>query len=80
MIKLHNKFIVKKVVKTKARAFKDLKVGDIVEFEWVVNQVRSCGSSSRGIQATYVKINGIDDTPYNINCMLARGFEFEEIV
>lgn len=79
MIKLHNKFIVKKVVKTEAKAFKNLKVGDIVEFEWVVNQTRSQGSSSRGIQSTTVKINGIGDTPCNINRMLARGFEFEEI-
>ena len=79
MIRLHNKFIVKKVVKTKSKAFKDLKVGDIVEFEWFVNQTRSCGSSSNGIQATIVKINGIGDTPYNINRMLAQGFEFEEI-
>lgn len=79
MLKLHNKFIVRKTVKTTSKNFKDLQVGDIVEIEWDINQEHSRGSSSRGCYAAYVKINGKIDSAYNVNRMIRAGFELEEV-
>lgn len=76
MITLKNKYLVKKMVKTQSKAFKDIKEGDIIEISLELTHKRSRGS----LIAYYPKIN--NNSSFNIptlNLLLSKGMELEEI-
>lgn len=74
-IVLRTKFKVISIIKTKSKAFKNLKVGDIIEITMPLDYRKD---SSKG-QRMHIYINGEQTYISTLNKMIQEGFEFEEI-
>ena len=72
---LKTKFKVVNIKKTTSSAFKDLKVGDIIEMAIPLDYMKD---SSKG-QRMHIYINGKQTYISTLNKMIKEGFKFEEI-
>ena len=74
---LKNKYLVKQIPKTKAMAWKKVKVRDIVE---IILELTWCRSGdNRCLTAYYPLINGIGTGIPTINKLVEKGMILEEI-
>lgn len=55
--------------KTKARFFKDLQVGDVLQFE---NKLSYVGGASNGLYATAYKVSVVDNTDRELSCSFSQ--------
>lgn len=78
LIELKNRYILKAIPKTKAEAFKNLKIGDIVEIRLKLTHKRSGDNNS--LIAYYPTINGIMTGIPTINKLIEKGMVLEEII
>lgn len=76
-IVLKNKYLVKQIPKTKAEAWKDIKVGDIIEISLELTWGR--GGDNNSLYAYYPLINGKGSGIPVINKLIERGMVLEEI-
>lgn len=76
-MELHNKFQIYKTMPTKARIFKDLKVGQIVEISTPIHSDRH--GSEHTLYAFTVKINGEQTLMSTLEKEINRGFDFVEV-
>ncbi len=74
---LKNKYLVKQIPKTKAMAWKKVKVGDIVEITLELTWRRS--GDNQSLNAYYPLINGIGTGIPTINRLIEKGLILEEI-
>lgn len=74
---LKNKYLVKQIPKTKAEAWKDIKVGDIIEISLELTWGR--GGDNNSLYAYYPEINGKCSGIPVINKLIERGMILEEI-
>lgn len=78
LIELKNRYILKAIPKTKAEAFKNLKIGDIVEIRLKLTHERS--GDNKSLIAYYPAINGITAGVPTINKLIEKGMVLEEII
>lgn len=78
LIELKNRYILKAIPKTRAEAFKNLKVGDMIEIRLKLTHERSGDNNS--LIAYYPSINGITTGIPTINKLIEKGMILEEII
>lgn len=74
---LKNKYLVKQMPKTKAMAWKKIKVGDIIEITLELTWHRS--GDNQSLNAYYPLINGVGTGIPTINRLIEKGLILEEI-
>ena len=78
LIELKNKYILKAIPKTRAEAFKNLRVGDMIEIRLKLTHERSGDNNS--LIAYYPSINGITTGIPTINKLIEKGMVLDEII
>jgi hypothetical protein len=74
---LKNKYLVKQMVKTRAEAWKNIKIGDVVEISLELTWGR--GGDNHSLYAYYPLINGIATGIPTMNKLIEKGMILEEI-
>lgn len=74
---LKNKYLVKRMPKTKAMAWEKIKTGDIIEITLELTWRRS--GDNQSLNAYYPLINGVGTRIPTINRLIEKGLILEEI-